>query len=162
MYTTVLVQCCAPLQDFTAVSNPEEMVPSHGVGDKGGGGWDEEEVLAADDGSDMEGWEDDGWGNFGGGSKHDPLAPPAPSSGADFFDTFQGGISSKTKERDYFTNFDSMTSPSSLSAKREKSPPPPVSAALFGGEIKTGNGSDGWGDWGADFGSTKPQVRNIE
>ena len=136
------------------MSSPEEMKPSHSGGDRGG--WDEEEVLAADDGSDMEGWEDDGWGDFGG-NKTTPPAPSVPSSGADFFDTFQGGFSPKTKEKDYFSDFDSMATPSS---KKEKSPPPLVSASLFGGEMKTGQESaGGWGDWGDDFGSTKPKVQ---
>ena len=143
----------------------------------GGGGWDEE-VMAADDGSDMEGWgEEDGWGDFeekhpsSSKQKQKSLSPPQ-SSGADFFDTFQGNLSSnKSKERDYFSDFGVMAAPSSSSssssAKREKSPPPPVSASLFGstggGERKSesgsGGGSEGWGDWGSsNFGTTKPQV----
>ena len=142
-------------------------------GSFGGGGWDEE-VMAADDGSDMEGWGDDGWGDFEEKQKYPPLkqkqkslSPPPPSSGADFFDTFQSNVSSnKPKERDYFSDFGVMAAPSSSSsAKREKSPPPPVSAALFGatgsGEKKVeseSGGSGGWGDWGSDFGSTKLQV----
>lgn len=134
--------------------------------------------MAADDGSDMEGWGDDGWGDFEekkqkpapSKQKQKSLSPPPPPSGADFFDTLQGNLSSnKPKERDYFSDFGVMASPSSssssLSAKREKSPPPPVSAALFGstgggGEKRSGSGggSEGWGDWGSDFGSTKPKV----
>jgi hypothetical protein len=139
----------------------------------GGGGWDEE-VMAADDGSDMEGWgEEDGWGDFeekhpSSKQKQKSLSPP-PTSGADFFDTFQGNLSSnKPKERDYFSDFGVMAVPSSsssLSAKREKSPPPPVSASLFGStgggksESGGGGGSEGWGDWGSsDFGAKKSQV----
>ena len=127
------------------------------------GGWDvDEEVLAGDDGSDMEGWEDDGWGSFEDNkqTKQKPpsLSPPptVPSSGADFFDTFQSGFSSKPKEKDYFADFGPAATLSSLSAKREKSPPPPVSASLFGGEKKAESSSDGWGDWGSDFDSVKP------
>ena len=138
----------------------------------GGGGWDEE-MMAADDGSDMEGWGDDGWGDFeekeqkASKQKQKSLSPPPPS-GADFFDTFQGNLSSnKPKERDYFSDFGVMAAPSSSSssAKREKSPPPPVSTALFGStggsgerKVESGSGSEGWGDWGSDFGLTKPQV----
>ena len=142
---------------------------------EGGGGWDEE-VMATDDGSDMEGWGDDGWGDFeekeqkASKQKQKSLSPPPPPppSGADFFDTFQGNLSSnKPKERDYFSDFGVMAAPSSSSssAKREKSPPPPVSAALFGStggsgerKVESGSGSEDWGDWGSDFGSTKPQV----
>ena len=114
----------------------------------------------------MEGWEDDGWGNFDY-RKQPQQAPPTaqapPSSGGDFFDTFHGGLSSKPKEKDYFADFGSAGVSSSLSARKERTPPPPVSAALFGsGEKKTVNTSDGWGEWDSDFGSTKPQVRHPE
>ena len=179
LWCSILVLCI--LQDFTTVPKPgeldsfqtnggerrreEERGDNFGVG----GGWDEE-VMAADDGSDMEGWGDDGWGDFEEKKQKNPplkqkqksLSPPPLSSGADFFDTLQGNVSSnKPKEKDYFSDFGVMAaSSSSSSAKREKSPPPPVSAALFGStggvEKKV---ESGWGDWGSDFGSTKPQVR---
>ena len=134
--------------------------------EKGGGvGWEEEEVMADEDGSDMEGWEDDGWGSID--EKEQPqqnpsTVTPPPSSGADFFDTFQHSISSKPKEKDYFADFGftDVKASTYTSAKKEKTPPPLVSAALFGGgEKKTESRSDGWGDWGSDFSSAKPQVR---
>lgn len=165
------------LQDFTTVAKVDELEPFQSKGSresregsKGrGGGWDEE-VLAGDDGSDMEGWEDDGWGDFGD-KKQQQRQQQTPSSGADFFDTFHGSAPSKPRERDYFLDFDPVATSSSQSAKREKSPPP-VSADLFGsstreksppstgGAKKTGSSSDDWGDWGSDFGSTKLQVRH--
>ena len=49
--------------------------------------------MAADDGSDMEGWGNDGWGDFEE-KKQQPLKQQKPSSsGTDFFDTFQGNLS---------------------------------------------------------------------
>lgn len=125
--------------------------------------------MAADDGSDMEGWgDDDGWGEFEEKKRGQKPPPPPMSSGADFFDTFQGNFSqsNKPKEKDYFSDFGVMAAPSSLLAKREKSPPPLVSATLFGStgsgkKSDSGGASDGWGDWGSDSGSTKLQVRKL-
>ena len=136
-----------------------ETLQNKGGSEKGGGkGWVEEEVMADEDGSDMEGWEDDGWGNVDE-NKPQQSRQTLPSSGADFFDTFQGDTSSKPKEKDYFTDFGFTSVKSSISAKKEKTPPPLVSAALFGGgEKKTESSSDGWGNWGDDFSSAKPQV----
>ena len=92
-----------------------------------------------------------------------PLWLPRPAvTGADFFDTFQGGVSSKPKEKDYFADFGFTGVKSSTASKKEKTPPPLVSAALFGGgEKKTETASDGWGDWESDFNSPKPQVKHV-
>ena len=98
------------------------------------------------DDSDMEGWEDDGWGTFGStpalhdpscstenseSSQHQPL-----SSGADFFDSFSPGSSgrmeSKPITKDPFNDmWSSVTDQQSHKSKAPTSPLPPASS-LFG------------------------------
>ena len=121
------------------------------------------------EGSDMEEWEDDGWGVLessvepprGRPTKTSELRTAATvSSGADFFDTFQTTSRTKSKGDDFFESFGGTASGSK--SRKERSPPP-VSPTLFGGKKKEEE-EEGWGDWGGDFSSdissTRPaQVR---
>lgn len=117
--------------------------------ERGGVGEGEEE------GSDLEGWEDDGWDTFETPSMttSSEKDKPALSSGADFFDTFQGSVSTnRNKNEDFFESFGASSTAGRGRREKERSPPPPVAASLFGVE-KTEEKSDdgGWGDWGDDF-----------
>ncbi len=113
-----------------------------------------------DEGGDMEGWEDDGWGAM------DDTGDQGANSGADFFDTFHSSAASttrpKAKNEDFFETF-STAATSTSSGSRERSPPPPVSSDLFGGGgYKSGGGvaeESGWGDWGSEFVSEAPSQR---
>ena len=134
------------LQDFNVPSSENRQPVKEGEGE----------------GSDTEAWEDDGWGTF------DAPSDQTVSSGADFFDTFQGSVATtKSKSEDFFeslgvssftTSRGKERSPpppvsvdlfggTSGSRGKERSPPPPVPADLFGGESE----SSGWGDWGEEF-----------
>ena len=139
-------------------------------------GWGSGEVEAKED-SDMEGWEDDGWGTFDipdtKPSQHQKQQQHSPekSSGADFFDTFDTASSQRTKTKDFFDSY-GISNPRPSPLKKEKSPPPLTSASLFGGsntgsKVGTGIGgvaaSDtgdggGWGDWSEDF-DMKPAMQ---
>lgn len=149
-------------------------------GDWGGGGHGDDfgEVEAKGD-SDMEGWEDDGWGTFD--SPPAPTQPPASkkdkpvqelSSGADFFDNMKTSRSSeRTQEsRDLFEDFGFSKPQSSRNAQKDRTPPPFTSASLFGGgdtgrksaeSVKSDKDEEagGWGDWNSDFDDVKPSVK---
>lgn len=140
-----------------------------------GGGWEGGGDVMAKDDSDMEGWEDDGWGTFDSTPQQDiasPKSQPQPqkiSSGKDFFDSLGASDSKRTKPKDPFEEFglSSARSP----AKKEQTPPLLTSASLFGNDrggksaaadkhvSKTAEvGADdngGWGDWDDSF-DTKP------
>ena len=123
--------------------------------------------MAKEEDSDMEGWEDDGWGTFDSTpqQQQDLTRPPQQeiSSGADFFDNFGGSSDSKrTKPKDPFEEFGfSSAKPSS---KKDRTPPPMTSASLFGGgdsgsqagarggtsTSSEGGGGGGGGGWGDD------------
>ena len=143
-------------------------------GGGGGGGGDEGEGK---EDSDMEGWEDDGWGTF------DNSAPPAPppqqskapqeiSSGADFFDSIETSSSSqRTQAKDPFEDFGFAKAQSSRNAQKDHAPTRLTSASLFGdkdtssksggGGVAASNGDSGgggWGDWSSDF-DMKPTVK---
>ena len=111
-------------------------------GEVGGGGGAGEE------------WEDDGWEAF-----EEPLEKPkataAMSSGPDFFDTFQGSVSTTTEERkseNFFTSYGAASSSRTTSGRKERSPPLPVASSLFETKDKTPEREGGgWDDWGVDF-----------
>ena len=115
-------------------------------------GWEDNagEVVAKDD-SDMEGWEEDGWGTFNStSSTHDPSHDPLPnmkssqqswetlSSGADFFDNFSttNKPSSSLQVTEKTGEF-SWSTFGPQAAEKAKSPPL-ISSSLFG---DTGNTS---------------------
>ena len=120
---------------------------------------EEEEEVEAQGDSDMEGWEDDGWGNFDPIPRQDPVSSKPPqqqiSSGADFFDSVGSrNTSSKTKPKDLFEDFGYPSAPHS---GKERTPPVLTSASLFGvdkpaagGVVDSADGG-GWGDWDKDF-----------
>ena len=127
-----------------------------------------QEVEAQGD-SDMEGWDDDGWGDMNSEFQTKPPQQTVPSSGADFFDTFDSKISSTAKTKTGKTDdiFDSVQGPwSAKSSKKEKTPPPPVSSSLFGGggdeAGEGGDTGDGWGDWNDDFKEPPKQVNRVK
>ena len=145
-------------QDFNTDSQP--------VGNQGQPEFSPD-VEAKED-SDMEGWDDDEWGDI----ESSNTTQTVPSSGADFFDAFDSKPSNakpKTEQSgDFFDNV-----PGHWSAKNtrtEKTPPPPVSASLFSGKggasvgagggdgWDSGGGGDGWGDWNEDFKEPQKQV----
>ena len=117
-------------------------------------------VEETGEGSDMEGWEDDGWGTFDAslGDDSQKKTNPSLSSGADFFDTYQSGTSSsgvmESKNDDFFSNF----GPTATFSTKERSPPPPVSSSYFG-EKETESKNEGWGDWEDDFSTPVQQVQ---
>lgn len=133
-----------------------------GQGSKEGG---KEEVEAKGD-SDMEGWEDDGWGNFDATPRQDSVSAtskPAQqqqqhttSSGADFFDSI--GNASRTKSKDLFEEFGYSGGQSSKASGKERTPPLLTSTSLFGGGNPAGGTATvskgdegGWGDWNDDL-----------
>ena len=134
------------LQDFNVTGNDPG-----GGGGKGGGG-------EGEGGGEDEEWEDDGWGSI--------EAPPSPSSGADFFDTFEGSVGRKDRMDDPFERLGMGTN--RRDANKHQPSPPPVAASLFsgggGGEGGAGGGNEaaeeepGWEDWGSDFSSKEPKV----
>ena len=112
----------------------------------------------------MEGWEDDGWGAFDSSQnnkKETKSERAALSSGGDFFDTFETKSPSSNRTSNTSTAqpkggdfFEAFQSPwSTKSEKKEKTPPPLVSASLFAGGGVSGDGGsgDGWGDWDEDL-----------
>ena len=112
-------------------------------------------------------WEDDGWESF------EPLedTKSVPSSGADFFDTFE--TQKKTdKDEDLFEHLGvgmgggGRGGGGGGSKVGKKESPPPVSSTLFGGGgSSTGEGeSEGggdWGDWGGDFSSKQVRLYRV-
>ena len=139
--------------------------------------------MFAKNDSDMEGWEDDGWGTFD--STPQEVAPPKSSqqqqqqlgSGADFFDSFGASGSTRTeatKARDPFEEFGLSTSAQGRAGKKDRTPPPLTSASLFGGSTSSKKPAatesnmrvsnmhvsvapevetGGWGDWDENFGT---------
>ena len=112
-------------------------------------------------GSAGEEWEDDGWEAF-----EEPLETPkataAASSGPDFFDTFQGSVSTtvERKSEDFFGSCGAASSSRTPSGSKERSPPPPVASSLFEPRDKTPESEGGgWGDWGEDF--TEKPTRQV-
>lgn len=107
-------------------------------------------------------WEDDGWGTF------EPLeeeeeerdSKNIPSSGADFFDTFETVTTSKKKmaaeDSDLFERLGvgvGGRGGRGKSGATKKTIPPPVSSSLFDGSREGGvdDGDSGWDDWGSDY-----------
>ena len=113
------------------------------------------------EGGGMGEWEDDGWDTF------EPLeeeSKSVPSSGADFFDTFDTksppGKKTGEEEEDLFERLGVGVGGRGGRGAAKKASPPPVSSSLFGGGGGGGRGEDGggdWGDWGSD--DTAQQVR---
>lgn len=128
------------IQDFNIPGEQIQTRDSGGLGMGEGGG----------DG-DMEEWEDDGWGTFEVLDDNKSV----PSSGADFFDTFES-VPKKKESEDLFEQLGVG------GGRRGKKPsPPPVSANLFGssgaGGWKEEKAGNDWGDWGSDFSSKQVQ-----
>ena len=152
------------LQDFNLASSEGQA----GGGWENGGG-EEGEVEAKED-SDMEGWEDDGWGTFDSPPAPADTPPQEVSSGADFFDNIQTSSSKRTQPRDPFEDFGFSKAQSSKSSQRDRTSPQFTSASLFGGGDMGGKtagggvaadkdeGEGGWGDWNSDF-DLKPTVK---
>ena len=116
----VMVVLFLCFQDFTMVSSQSQQQQERG------------------EGSDMEGWEDDGWGTF------ETTSDQPISSGADFFENYKSNVSptEKDKNEDFFQSFGAPLT-SGHKKMKEQSPPPPVSASLFEGDS----------GWGSDFSS---------
>ncbi len=119
-----------------------------------------DEIEAKGD-SDMEGWEDDGWGDINPTPRQESaVSAPKPraketSGGADFFDSLGVGNTQKTKSKDPFENYGYSDPRPAKPSRKENTPPPLTSASLFGGSGLASNSGgvagDGWGDWSEDF-----------
>ncbi len=157
--------CCSHVQDVSGVGM--EGVNSKGV--KITDDWTEGTSEDHEkDGSDMEGWEDDGWGTFDTPShskdhSKTPAATTKPthslSSGADFFDNITTNTSSAEKTKDAFDLWPSGTGQHSHKAKVSSNLP--SASSLFQSvpasnesdrksEPAHGVADDGWGDWSED------------
>lgn len=126
--------------------------------------------MEVKDDSDMEGWEDDGWGDFDPIPRQDPVSAAKPpqqmSSGADFFDSIGTRKSTRTKAKDLFEDFGYPDNQSAKSSGREHTPPLLTSASLFGsskpagGSVADKDDEGGWGDWDEDF-DVKPAASKV-
>ena len=111
-------------------------------------------------GGEGEEWKDDGWGTFEALEESKSI----PSSGADFFDTFNETSQKKRAEKEDL--FEKFGVGQTGGRERHKASPPPVSSSLFGGHGSGGGegggggdardeGGGDWGDWSNDFSSPK-------